>query len=290
MKLYWILRILITIPICGSAMAGDNMDREKWKSEAIAYLQRISPTNTPKMAEIRIVGRSYILRYEMEDEGLIRLGTNGWVYLKMHSSDDEDNTDIGDIVLAIDQDGNLYQNNGHVCGGIILKSTTGKEFQDIDEFLKTLVFKKEWKRLKKAPATGSSPAPPLSPGTDSKKNAIAYLRNISPTNTTKTVEARVVGNSRILRYDMEDEGLIRLGTNEWVYLKIYEDLDRGSDIALAIDHEGNLYQNDADACGGIVLISPTGKELQNSREFLKTLIYKKEWKRLEGRCPFQPYN
>jgi len=39
-----------------------------------------------------------------------------------------------------------------VCGGIILKSTTGNEFQSIDEFLKTFVFKKEWKRLEKAPA------------------------------------------------------------------------------------------------------------------------------------------
>lgn len=148
MRPYSLPLLIALILICLTSFADDEADKQKWKEETISYLKAISPTNTTRMAEIQIRGAAQVLRYYIENEGLIKFGTNGWVYLKMHSSCyPTAKGSVGDIVLAIDQDGNLYQNDGHVCDGILLVSVTGKEFQSIQEFLNTQVVKEKWRKL-----------------------------------------------------------------------------------------------------------------------------------------------
>jgi hypothetical protein len=56
------------------------------------------------------------------EKGILRLSTADWIYFLSSSS--HNNPEIGDITLAIDSKGNIFQNNGHVCGGIIHFETT----------------------------------------------------------------------------------------------------------------------------------------------------------------------
>ena len=134
---------------CSSAWAGNDADRQKWIDGAVVYLKTIQPTNTTRMAEIQVRNAGTILRYVLETEGLIKCGTNDWVYLKMNSACDADERKgaLGDCLLAIDQDGNLYQNDTHVCEGIVLKTLTGKTFRSTQEFLDTPVLKEKWRIL-----------------------------------------------------------------------------------------------------------------------------------------------
>jgi len=129
------------------AEADAPMNRAQWKSETIQQLQNFQPAESTTLAEIHISKTSKTLRYELEQAGLIRLGTNGWVYIKMHSADNEQNPEIGDISLAIDHTGSLYQNDGHVCGGITLKSSTGNTFKSIDELLEVRIMNQSWRKI-----------------------------------------------------------------------------------------------------------------------------------------------
>ncbi len=48
---------------------------------------------------------------------------------------------IGDISVAVDNNQNVYINEGHVCGGIILDSKSPEGFRTIDDFLRTKIKK-----------------------------------------------------------------------------------------------------------------------------------------------------
>jgi len=58
------------------------------------------------------------------------------VYGIGHSFHDEDpdNIVIGDINMAIDNEGNLYINRGHLCEGIAFWSTSSEGLSSMDEF------------------------------------------------------------------------------------------------------------------------------------------------------------
>lgn len=57
------------------------------------------------------------LKVRINGTGLLILPAKNRIYFSTSSS--HDNPETGDITLALDQSGNIYQNNGHVCGGII---------------------------------------------------------------------------------------------------------------------------------------------------------------------------
>ncbi len=297
--------LLALVLICRISTAAEGIDgkRQQWKKEAILYLHTITPSNATRMAEIQIRGEAKTLRYKVVDEGLIKIGTNGWAYLKINSGCDTDREKaaLGDMILAIDQDGNLYENDGHGCGGLLLISSTGKEFQTVQEFLSTLVYTEvfgvteKWRRL-----TNETPAPVLRVKDDIEsekkrwtKKTLAYLKTIVPTPATRPVEIQIRGEAKVLRYHINDEGLIRFGTNGWVYIKIHteaqDDKDKGKigEIMLAIDHAGNLYQNDGEAESDVLILPKTGKEFQGVQEFLDTPVAGDvtgemvKWKKLE---------
>lgn len=130
--------------------ADEQDNRQAWKRQTISYLKTISPAHSPQTAKIRSRPEANIFEYEIEDEGLIKISATEWIYLKAHSADKDrpGQPKIGDMVLAIDQDGNLYQNDGHVCGGVQLRSRTGREFEGLEDFLETRVFQETWRALK----------------------------------------------------------------------------------------------------------------------------------------------
>jgi len=59
----------------------------------------------------------YVTSCRVTKSGLLRMGTSNWVYVVSNSS--HERPEVGDIVLAIDSQGRIYQHDGHVCGGII---------------------------------------------------------------------------------------------------------------------------------------------------------------------------
>ena len=86
------------------------------------------------MAVSRLEEKDDFSCYEMEDEALIWINDDEWIYIISHSW--HDSKEIGDQNIAIDSAGNLYKNDGHVCGGSLfiskskVKPRTPKEFFD----------------------------------------------------------------------------------------------------------------------------------------------------------------
>lgn len=116
------------------------------------------------------------LYYRIHDEGVIPLGDGNWVYAVCHSWHANDfsgsnrslwakltwrirqlrrwlmgnsyQQPVGDAILAIDQKGQLYINEGHVCGDLQLVSE--HPVATLDDFLRTLTQPEEvaWKQMK----------------------------------------------------------------------------------------------------------------------------------------------
>ena len=145
--------LLLAIPATCRAEEDPSL-RAKWKSEAVVSLAALVPTNSTPEAEIQMKANGTILRYYIKKEGLVRFGTNGWVYAKIHceSWNTPNAEKIGDFVLAIDHDGQLYESDADPCGGLIIKSPTGKTFKSLDRFLNTLIARRhKWQPIMPAP-------------------------------------------------------------------------------------------------------------------------------------------
>ena len=54
--------------------------------------------------------------YRILGEGLIDMRTNGWVFIRLKSAHDQ--PAVGDVMLAIDHQGLIYENSDHVCGQV----------------------------------------------------------------------------------------------------------------------------------------------------------------------------
>ncbi|MBK8517407.1 MAG: hypothetical protein IPL55_14320 [Saprospiraceae bacterium] len=55
--------------------------------------------------------------YRIKDQGVIKFLNGEKIVLVMHSSHDD--AEIGDMILAFTDKGEMFANQGHVCGGII---------------------------------------------------------------------------------------------------------------------------------------------------------------------------
>jgi hypothetical protein len=67
----------------------------------------------------------YQASYRLIDKGLIKFEDGS--YLKLMSTSTHTHKDIGDITLAVNQQGDVYINQGHICGRIIHFNTNQKE-------------------------------------------------------------------------------------------------------------------------------------------------------------------
>jgi len=88
--------------------------------------------------------------------GLLSFGESQWLYLLSHSEHLPDG--IGDISVAADQDGRLYQLDAHVCGGILFVDTNSSEFaQSTEDFMARFVpwpdSSKTWQTMEEPPTS-----------------------------------------------------------------------------------------------------------------------------------------
>jgi hypothetical protein len=152
--------LLLCLLLAGTATAQeDPVKRAAWRDGAITKLKSVVPTNTTPRAEIQIKSNGKVLRYFIEQEALIDFGTNGWIYIKIHSEDwgTKDAEKIGDLALAVDHNGTLYETDADTCGGLIIKSPTAKEFVSLPEFLGALISRRhKWREVQESGVGGSS--------------------------------------------------------------------------------------------------------------------------------------
>ena len=80
--------------------------------------------------------------------------------MKAHSA--HDNERVGDIVLAIDHNGKLYENEGHVCGSVDIRHKETKAFTRMDDFLESVVEGHEWKPFQFMSQSGGTRGSPSS--------------------------------------------------------------------------------------------------------------------------------
>ncbi len=126
--------------------------REAWIQNTIQQLRKIRPdTVSNRIAvEQKSFDDYFRLSVRINKEGLINLPEREWIYIITSSA--HDNPETGDISLAIDRHGRLYQNNGHVCGGIITFETDKiKKVKSSRQFFKHFVSDtdgEKWKKIK----------------------------------------------------------------------------------------------------------------------------------------------
>jgi len=94
--------------------------QQAWISETITRLRSAQP-ETPawqtweaEIFDLKHFERNQLM-CQVASDYYIKIGTNNWVYFMLHSA--HKNAAIGDVVLAIDQDGDIYRCVTHVCGG-----------------------------------------------------------------------------------------------------------------------------------------------------------------------------
>jgi hypothetical protein len=129
--------------------------RNEWVKQVRNSLKGITPDDVPKKVKLKAYERDGMIRqkYRINKAGLIQFNSKEWVYVTLHSQHDDDR--IGDLAIAIDQDGKYYYHLGHVCGGIVhYQATATNLFSSSEDFF--LYFKDDidglpWHRLKRSP-------------------------------------------------------------------------------------------------------------------------------------------
>jgi len=91
--------------------------RQKWIEDAVAFLQQVNHQEFVNEIEFYESnrGENAALACRVYETGILRLGDQGWICFVTHSL--HQNQQVGDIVLAVDQDRNIYEIDSHVCGG-----------------------------------------------------------------------------------------------------------------------------------------------------------------------------
>ena len=82
-------------------------------------LKKFNPEPVPGRVQIerKELPDYFKLSVRINKKGVIALPGKNWIYILTTSAHDDPET--GDISLAIDQNHRIFQNEGHVCGGII---------------------------------------------------------------------------------------------------------------------------------------------------------------------------
>lgn len=79
-------------------------------------------------------------RYFFRKSGILKFSSGDWIYVVLHSGHDDPSGSnaeaIGDLSLAIDQDGNFYYNQGHICGEIGFEALSDKKINTSKGFFK----------------------------------------------------------------------------------------------------------------------------------------------------------
>lgn len=92
----------------------------------IHELRRFAPTEATPRVEVVLHEASVNRRavYRIWGEGWIDMGGNGWVFIRVASSHDDPH--VGDVILAIDDRGRIFENASHVCSTVAHFTSTEK--------------------------------------------------------------------------------------------------------------------------------------------------------------------
>ena len=103
----------------------DQEKRTKWISKAIDSLMLISESDVPQLAKNELIHEDfYRVGYRLIEKGMIKFEDGS--YIKLMSTSAHAISEIGDITLAVDAQGRVYINQGHICGRIIHFNTHEK--------------------------------------------------------------------------------------------------------------------------------------------------------------------
>lgn len=91
--------------------------RKQWIREASAFLKTVKPE--PPAMEIAVFDLTHFeknqLKCSIRMHTYLRINDRDWIYFIVQSA--HSNPDVGDVILAIDQDGVIYSCEAHVCSG-----------------------------------------------------------------------------------------------------------------------------------------------------------------------------
>ena len=137
--------------------------RDILRSQAVADLKLFLPSDATPLAETNEMEMRFGTWASYGVPGntgkaLLSFGENQWLYLRSHSEHLPD--EVGDLCVAVDQGGTLYQLSAHVCGGIRFADTNSDEFaQSTKDFMSRFVpwpdASKTWHKMEASPTNGS---------------------------------------------------------------------------------------------------------------------------------------
>jgi hypothetical protein len=161
--------------------------RDEWIEQAVDYLHSFKPRTWSPTPETKTDSEGH-LKYYIRDPALIRFADHGWVFIVAHSM--HSGWRVGDVVLAIDHRGTVYETEAHPCMAIMISSGSGRSFRTLEEFLETPVEPTQRGRNDKWTVMGARDKPlPMTthPVLGSEKNPVkcygpdgerAYLRRL----------------------------------------------------------------------------------------------------------------
>jgi hypothetical protein len=128
------------------------LKKQQWTGEKVSRLMeyKISTNDQPIQVDEINIEDYFQLSYRINGQGLIKFQDGSWVYLISNSN--HNNSKVGDLTIAIDDQGNKYTNDGHICGGLVHSASKDKiPVEHADHFLK--YFKsdaddQQWKEIK----------------------------------------------------------------------------------------------------------------------------------------------
>jgi hypothetical protein len=126
--------------------------RDAWIRETTMELMQFSPDSLT--SHIILAYSAYEdwqkLSCRVTKNGIIRLNNGDWIYIRTNSS--HENEEIGDISMAIDNNKDVFKNEGHVCGGIInFETNLFSELKTTSDFFKYFVSDTDsatWERIR----------------------------------------------------------------------------------------------------------------------------------------------
>ena len=116
--------------------------RKDWVNQRVPELRAFTPVARTVAVPVQIHERHATVGAH---QGFVRLHNDEWVYFKSCSSHD---SSVADVILAIDNTGNLYGANGHVCPALQLILRKNGTLQSAQDFFATRVVDNNdgWKR------------------------------------------------------------------------------------------------------------------------------------------------
>ena len=93
--------------------------QQKWIKKTIHQLKKDDTMKLLKLTEpaINSAPGFTMISYRINGDTRIQCASGDWIYFRAHSMHDD--SEVGDVCLAITDKGKTFVNYGHICGGII---------------------------------------------------------------------------------------------------------------------------------------------------------------------------